>query len=267
MIELDRERVRDYFSQPGTVEQWWTPEDGPLRFHYEAELAVVEEQLGFDPGWQVLDVGTGRGRFGLRFARAGCQVIGVDLNPEMLEVARAGAHALGVEARFQAEQGSAEDLSRFEPDRFDVVLCMELFDHLPDLAHALASMRRVLRPTGRFLFTYVPSESLYGALGNAYRAWQRRAHPERALISRTYSLGVIRRKLAAAGFELDRLFGVGVLAANAQTRIAFEGPLLRAAHRIARWEASRWPYHRQRWLARHGAHVVGIARPSQGRRP
>ena len=144
---------------------------------------------------------------------------------------------------------------------------MELFDHLPDLSRALASMRRVLRPTGRFLFTYVPSESLYGALGNAYRAWQRRSHPDRPLISRAYSLGVLRRKLAEAGFELERYFGVGVLAANAQTRIAFESPLLRAAHRVARWEAGRWRYHRQPWLARHGAHVVGFARPLPDPRP
>jgi len=267
VIELDRERVRDYFSRPGTVGAWWVPEDGPLRFHYEAELAVVEEQLGFDPAWRVLDVGTGRGRFGLRFARAGCRVLGIDLNPEMLDVARAAAGELGLEARYRAEAGSAEDLSRYESDPFDVVLCMELFDHLPDLARALASMRRVLRPSGRFVFTYVPSESLYGLVGNAYRAWQRRAHPERPLISRTYSLGAVRRALAEAGLVLERFYGVGLLAANAQTRIALAGPLQRAANGIARWEAGRWPYHRRPWLARHGAHVVGIARPAAGGRP
>jgi len=152
---LDDE-VSEYFAAPGTVSEWWTPEAGPLAFHYAAEIQALAEQVPVDAGSAVLDVGTGPGRFGAYFAEQGCRVTGVDLNPDMLEIARANARRRGLEDRFEVVQGSAEDLSRF-PDRgFDVVLCMELFDHLPRLDRALEEMARVLRSDGRFLFTYVP---------------------------------------------------------------------------------------------------------------
>jgi 2-polyprenyl-6-hydroxyphenyl methylase/3-demethylubiquinone-9 3-methyltransferase len=254
------ERVADYFARRGTVAQWWHPEAGPLAFHYAAELRVLEDALPVDPRWQVLDVGTGPGRFGLWFASRGCAVIGVDLNPEMRERANEAARARGLAGRFEVRAGRAEDLREFEPARFDVVLCMELFDHLPDLGAALAAMRRVLRPDGRFLFTYVPRESLYGMLGNAWRWLRARTAPGELMISRTYSFAEVTRALRAAGFELERHFGVGALCLSAQTRLFAASPLQRLATALARAEARRWPYHEGSFLARRGAHVVGIAR-------
>lgn len=264
MPELDREQVADYFARPGTVSEWWTPEAGPLRYHYDAELKVLCDRLPVDPGWRVLDVGTGRGRFGAHFAQLGCDVVGVDLNPDMVEAARETARKLGVEARFEILRVSAEDLSDFDDGCFDVVLCMELFDHLPDLGRALAEMRRVLSPEGRLLFTYVPSESLYGSLGNVYRWLRARTRPDEVMISRTYTLGEVRARLAECGLALERYWGIGLLCVNAQTRLFRRGPVVRALGAIARVEAARWPYHETPWVARHGAHVVGMARPAGG---
>jgi ubiquinone/menaquinone biosynthesis C-methylase UbiE len=258
--ELDSDRVPDYFSKRSTVSEWWTPDEGPLAFHYDAELTVLEDALPIDPSWHVLDVGTGRGRFGAFFAARGCSVVGVDLNPEMLELARETAERRGVSDRFVIEAGSATDLSGYAQSSRDLVLCMELFDHLPDLPRALRELRRVTAADGRFAFTYVPSESLYGALGNVYRAVKRRWQPDELLISRTYGLAEIRRLLADAGFELEGHWGVGVLCLNAQTRLFGGNPLARALTGLARLESRFRPYHAGR-LARHGAHVVGIARP------
>jgi ubiquinone/menaquinone biosynthesis C-methylase UbiE len=254
------EEVRDYFATPGTVSEWWTPDSGPLAFHYSAEIRVLAEQLTIEPAWRVLDVGTGPGRFGAFFAERGCRVTGVDLNPDMQEIARETARRRGVEDRFEVVGGSAEDLSPFGAGEFDVVLCMELFDHLPDLGRALGEMRRALKPGGRFLFTYVPSESLYGALGNAYRRLLARRKPADRMISRTYSLREVRSQLARHGLPLERYWGVGVLCANAQTRLLGSNLAVRGLTAVARAEASRWPYYRAPWLARHGAHVVGLAR-------
>jgi 2-polyprenyl-6-hydroxyphenyl methylase/3-demethylubiquinone-9 3-methyltransferase len=264
MRPQDAERVADYFARRGTVAEWWRPEEGPLAFHYAAELRVLEDALAVDPRWQVLDVGTGPGRFGLWFAERGCRVVGVDLNPEMRERASEAARSRGLQARFEVVAGRAEDLSRFEAARFDVVLCMELFDHLPDLGAALAAMARVLRPDGRFLFTYVPRESLYGMLGNAWRWLRARTTPGELMISRTYGFAEVERALRAGGLELAQHFGVGALCLSAQTRLFAASPLVRLATALARAEARRWPYHRGAFLARRGAHVVGIARPARG---
>lgn len=258
MSELDADRVRDYFARGETVSSWWAPDEGPLAFHYDAELLVLDEQLGASPDWRVLDVGTGRGRFGAHFAERGCRVLGVDVNPEMVELAREASRRRGVEARFEVRAGSAEDLGSFGND-FDLVLCMELFDHLPDLARALGEMARALRAGGRLAFTYVPGESLYGALGNLYRRFGRGRAAGEVMISRTYSAGLVRERLAEAGLVLEGLWGIGLLCVNAQTRLFGDHPIARLAAAVARWESRRHPYYGGR-LARHGAHVVGIAR-------
>ena len=259
--KLDPKAVPDYFSEAGTVERWWSPDTGPLSFHYDAELAILDEHLQVSAQSRILDVGTGRGRFAIHFARQGCQVVAVDINQEMLDVARRGAEQAGLAGGIDFREANAEDLSSTDSDEFDLVLCMELFDHLPDLGKALASMRGCLDSRGRFVFTYVPNESIYGFLGNIYRWIRRRWKPESTMISRTYSLSEVSRALSENGFELDEYFGIGVLCVNAQTRLFQESLLSRLTLFPARAEAKFWPYHSGGLLGRMGAHVVGIAKP------
>jgi SAM-dependent methyltransferase len=225
---------------------------------------VIEEQLAIDPSWRVLDVGTGRGRFGLHFAAHGCRVVGVDLNPDMLDLAREAARRRGLEERFEVSAGDAQALRDFEDERFDVVLCMELFDHLPDLDCALREARRVLRPGGRLVFSYVPGESLYGALGNALRGALRRLRPDHLQISRTYSFEAMCACLSDVGLTLERYWGIGLLCLNAQTRLLPRQRGLGILDALARAEARRRAYYDAPWLARHASHVVGFGRRAGG---
>jgi len=256
---LRPETVRAHFSARGTVSRWWNPESGPLRFHYEAEIRVLEERLCLPAGAEILDLGTGRGRFGLRMASHGHSVVAVDLNPEMLQEARARAEALGLTERFSVVEAAAENLSTLADRAFDAVLCMELFDHLPHLPPVLAEVRRVLRPRGRFAFTWVPNESAYGALGNLQRWWLRRRGREDAILSRTYSASEIRQAVEGAGFRIEGLFGVGLLCFNAQTRVRLPRVLDSTLRAVARAEAAWRPYHARPSVARRCAHAVGIA--------
>ncbi|MCS5635745.1 MAG: methyltransferase domain-containing protein [Myxococcota bacterium] len=259
--ELDPKSVRDYFSRAGTVEQWWSPDTGPLAFHYDAELKVIDDQLPVDESSRVLDVGTGRGRFAIFMAERGCRVIAVDINSEMLDLAQEAALEREVHERIDFRALSAEDLSSMDEDGFDVLLCMELFDHLPDLGKALGQMRRLLRPGGRLVFTYVPTGSLYGLLGNVYRWLRRRWQPGKVMISRTYSRKEVEQALQQNGLEAGNYFGLGVLCVNAQTRLfQDENVFSRMTLSLARAEARRWPYYASPLLSRVGAHVVGISR-------
>lgn len=259
LANLDRAWVSDYFARPDTIERWWHPESGPLAFHYNAELTILDDHFPIDRCLQVLDVGTGRGRVGTYFARRGCKVVGIDPNEGMLAAARQAARRAGAEDRFEVQPGTAEDLSGFAAASFDVVLCVELFDHLPDLRRALQEIHRVLKPEGHLVFTYVPTESLYGAMGNVYRWYQTRRHGAQALISRTYRFAEIRGYLADSGFRLERYWGIGILCANAQTRLFDNNALMRMLTRIARAEAARFPYYEAPFLARHGGHVLALA--------
>ena len=54
MTELDAKRVGDYFAKPDTVSEWWTPDSGPLAFHYDADDNLVlrrDDDAGSPHGW------------------------------------------------------------------------------------------------------------------------------------------------------------------------------------------------------------------------
>jgi 2-polyprenyl-3-methyl-5-hydroxy-6-metoxy-1,4-benzoquinol methylase len=94
---------------------------------------------------KVLDVGVNTGTIALPLMRAGCRVKGIDLVPELVEKAK--KHGVF------AEQGEAEDLSRFKDNSFDVVICAEVLEHLYDPIPAVEEAFRVLKPGGRYIVT------------------------------------------------------------------------------------------------------------------
>jgi ubiquinone/menaquinone biosynthesis C-methylase UbiE len=114
------------------------------------------------PGEAVLDIASGTGvvaRLAAKRVRDG-QVIGLDLNPGMLAVAR-GVPSEG--APITWVEGSALNLP-FPRDSFDVVLCQLGLQFFPDQQQGLREMRRVLRNPGRAaLSVYSPIERTPGA--------------------------------------------------------------------------------------------------------
>lgn len=127
----------------------------PALFRQGAEQLV--EYAGIQPGEQVLDVGCGTGIVArIAAGRAGDsgQVVGVDLNPGMLEVARTAS--AGIRPEIDWRQGAAEDLP-LARSTFDAVLSQQAFQFFQDRQQALAEMRRVLRPGGRAAFSVLRS--------------------------------------------------------------------------------------------------------------
>jgi SAM-dependent methyltransferase len=97
----------------------WASGDYPevaRRIESVAELLV--ERVGAGPGLEMLDVATGSGNVAIAAARAGADVTGLDLTPELLEAARGRAAEAGLEVRLV--EGDAEELP-FEDDSFDRV--------------------------------------------------------------------------------------------------------------------------------------------------
>ena len=102
------------------------------------------------PGERVLDVGSGSGTDSLVAAwmvGPSGSVTGIDMTPEMLEKARAGAETAGLEnVRF--EEAEAERLP-FPDSSFDVVVSNGVIDLVPDKAAVFSELHRVLVPGGR----------------------------------------------------------------------------------------------------------------------
>jgi O-methyltransferase/aklanonic acid methyltransferase len=100
------------------------------------------------PGKRILDLACGPGTLSYPLAQAvlpGGEVVGIDLAPGMLEVARSEAPA-GLPVRF--ELMDMEDL-RFPDHAFDAAVSGHGFQFVPDLRRALAESRRVLKPGSR----------------------------------------------------------------------------------------------------------------------
>jgi ubiquinone/menaquinone biosynthesis C-methylase UbiE len=117
------------------------------------------------PGDRVLDVATGTGAAALAAAEkvgpAG-QVIGGDISPHMLDVARRNLQGKGIELVLLNGQALP-----YPDDQFDSVLCQLGLMFFDDAAAGLSEFRRVLRPGGWTAVSVTPSpeRSLFGRIG------------------------------------------------------------------------------------------------------
>ena len=127
------------------------------------------------PGERVLDVACGTGIVARRIvplvhaAGAAGQVVGLDVSPAMLAVARARAAAEG--AQIEWREADAVALP-FPAGAFDLVLCQQGLQFVPDRPAAVREMRRVLAPEGRVAVAAwrdLAFHPVYRALGEALR--------------------------------------------------------------------------------------------------
>ena len=130
---------RDYELQTHRAEDrhWW----------YRGRRHVLErtiERLGMPPRARILDAGCGSGRNMVELARRG-EVTGVEISPTSAELAR--ARHVG-----EVVEGSVMEMP-FAPDSFDLAVCLDVVEHLPDDRGALRELRRVLAPGGALLVT------------------------------------------------------------------------------------------------------------------
>ena len=151
-------------------------------------------------GERVLDVACGTGvvaRLAARHSGPG-KVVGVDINPGMLAVARENTPAT---ASIEWHEGSAEALP-LPDEAFDVVLCQMGLQFFPDKPKALQEMLRVLAVGGRLLINVPgPTPPLFAVLEDALTS---HLGPDAAgFVRAVFSLhdpGEIRNLVSDAGF-------------------------------------------------------------------
>lgn len=134
------------------------PARAALQRWYEAPL--LERLGGRTEGQRVLEIGCGRGiGTALLFERFGAaRVHAFDLDPAMVRRARRRLARFGPD-RLLLEVGDAAAIAA--PDAsVDAVFDFGIVHHIPDWRRALAEVRRVLRPGGRFFFEEVTRQAL-----------------------------------------------------------------------------------------------------------
>ena len=137
---------------------WWNPHGpmsalhkfNPVRLGYIRDQAA--ERFDRDPkkldclkGLRILDIGCGGGILSEPLARLGAQMVGADPSESNIAAARAHAEAAGVAVDYRAT--TAEEMAAAS-ERFDVVLAMEVVEHVIDVDAFVATCASMVKSGG-----------------------------------------------------------------------------------------------------------------------
>ncbi len=201
------------------AEEWWDPAGkfaplhrlGPVRIGYVRDRAAAHwgrEALSGQPlkGLSLLDIGCGGGLLSEPMARLGATVTGLDAGARNVAVAalHAGRQDLAIDYR----QGTAEALAKGGA-QFDIVLALEIVEHVADVDLFLKSCGRLVKPGGLlFLSTLnrtakawalaiAGAEYVLGWLPRGTHDWKKFLKPSEVV-----------RGLEAGGIETKEIVGV-----------------------------------------------------------
>jgi len=138
--------------------EWWDPRGemamlhrfNPVRLAFIKQAACrqfdrQEPRLDALAGLRVLDIGCGGGILSEPLARLGAAVVGADPSPANIEAAKQHAAEAGVAVDYRAS--TAEALAE-QGERFDIVLAMEVVEHVADLGLFIGSCAQMVKPGG-----------------------------------------------------------------------------------------------------------------------
>jgi len=131
--------------------QWWSDDIRwvrTLKNLVPGRLSWMDRQIDWQ-GKAVLDLGCAGGFMAEALEDRGATVTGIDPADQAVDAARAHASANGRGITYDIGVGEALP---YADAAFDAVVCVDVLEHVQDLAQVLAETARVLRPGGLFLF-------------------------------------------------------------------------------------------------------------------
>lgn len=199
--------------------EWWSPTGkfkplhkfNPVRLSYIRETVIAH--FGLDPkaakpfeGLRFLDIGCGGGLLSEPMARLGADVVGADASETNIEVAKIHAEQSGVAIDYRAT--TSENLQA-AGETFDVVLNMEVVEHVSDVDLYLKSCAAMVRPGGlMFIATINRTMKAYGlaivAAEQILRWLPRGTHQYEKLVRP----GEVDAALQGTGVQITRRTGV-----------------------------------------------------------
>ena len=150
--------------------RWWDPDSefkplheiNPLRLEYIDRRSSLKDKT-------VVDIGCGGGILAESMALRGANVLGIDMGKAPLSVA--SLHKLESGAELDYLQITAEELADKEPEKYDVVTCLEMLEHVPDPSSVIAACSKLVKPGGHVFFSTInrnPKSYLFAIVGAEY---------------------------------------------------------------------------------------------------
>jgi 2-polyprenyl-6-hydroxyphenyl methylase/3-demethylubiquinone-9 3-methyltransferase len=139
LVELESEAV------------WWelTGPLGGLHLLNQVRVPYFERVLGGYAGKRILDIGCGGGIFSEALARSGAQVVAFDASQRSLQAAKDHAREAGLQIDYRLS--TAEEFDSGE-EPFDVVMAVDVLEHVEDVDATVRMAARALKPGGVFGF-------------------------------------------------------------------------------------------------------------------
>lgn len=144
------------------AEEWWDEKGKfkPLHQLNPARIQYLRDRISghfgakeaFSPlsGLSLLDIGCGGGLISEPMTRLGAEVTGIDAAPRNIEVARLHARQMGLATQYRAT--TAEALAE-SGATFDVVLALEIIEHVADVNLFLRTIGELVKPGGMLILS------------------------------------------------------------------------------------------------------------------
>ncbi len=135
---------------------WWDPEGDLKTLHHinPVRLGYIEKYSEGLTHKKVADIGCGGGILAESMASKGAIVTAVDASEEALQIAR--LHQVETNSTVKYIHATAEvlaDQHKDEADKFDIVTCMELLEHVPSPESVIAACANLVKPGGFVFFS------------------------------------------------------------------------------------------------------------------
>ena len=195
MLNADPNEL-DKFSQ--LAHRWWDPDSDfkPLHEINPLRLEWIDRHAGIS-GQRVLDVGCGGGILSESMAQRGALVTGIDLSDKVFGVAC--LHFLESGNTVDYQKISAEELADQSAGRFDMVICMEMLEHVPNPQSIVAACAALVKPGGWVYFSTINRNAkayMFAIVGAEYvlKMLPRGTHDYAKFITPSELLGFARKQ-------------------------------------------------------------------------
>ena len=153
--------VKEYYDRWTEVE-WKRLSRNPYR-HLEFLVTMHFLEKYLPESGLVLDAGGGPGRYSIELAKKGYDVVLLDLSPKCLELAKKKISRAHVENKVrQIVEGSVTDLSMFNDEQFDAVICLGPLSHLIEKRDREKAANEIVRVAKSGAPIFISAISLYG---------------------------------------------------------------------------------------------------------